>query len=63
MIATLGRWQIGEISKHPEKKAVWICWYRTRGREQPGDGQEDETAVGDFIARQVLEKESLFFEG
>ena len=31
--------------------------------ETPNSEQENETEIGDFIARHVLEKDSVFFEG
>jgi hypothetical protein len=63
MVAVLGRWEIRTESKISASDAVVI---RRRELKQPGippAGPDLELAAGDFIARQVLEKDADFFDG
>jgi len=63
MIATLGRWEIRtNLSKHLGFEAIRISRFEAVEPEVPPDALELEQAAGDFIARHVLERDSLSFE-
>lgn len=64
MIATLGSWEIGtNPSKRLGYDAVRICLSEAAPGDLSPSALELEQAAAEFIARQVLERDSVFFEG
>lgn len=64
MIATLGRWEIGtNASKHLRWDSIWNCRFEALQPEVSPSTLDPEQAAGEFIARHVLERDSVFFEG
>jgi len=59
MVATLVRW---EITTDPDG-AIRISRFEVVEPEASPSMQELEQEAGEFIARQVLEKDTVFFEG
>jgi hypothetical protein len=63
MITIVGTWK---IETNPSKPwgydAIWKCWREAKhavSRNEPDLEQE----VADFVARQVLERDSVLFDG
>ena len=76
MIAKLGTWRIGTNPAQPhgydivrthfwEARTPFPERRRSTGAPSPSDQRDLDAleAAGDFIARQVLDKDSVFFEG
>jgi hypothetical protein len=64
MITTLGTWEIKtNLSKHLGSAAIRICLVAAARPEVSPGALELEQEAGDFIARHVLEKDSVIFEG
>jgi hypothetical protein len=64
MIAKLGRWEIsGCLSGPSGSRAFMICRSEAAQPEVPPNTPDLEQIAGEFIARHVLEKDSVFFEG
>jgi len=64
MIATLGTW---EMKSNPSKRlgsaAIRICFFLVARAEVSPSALELEQEAGDFIARHVLERDSVIHEG
>jgi hypothetical protein len=64
VIATLGKWEIRtKLSKHLRSAGIQICRVEGVPPEVPTIALDLEQAAADFIARHVLERDSVFFEG
>jgi hypothetical protein len=62
MIAVLGRWTIGtNPAKRRGRDVILVRRCEVRAAAQPDP--DLEKVVGEFIARQILEKDSPLFEG
>ena len=63
MLPRLGTWERGtNAAVHLSYDAISKCWLKLE--QSTGSPLQDlERDAGDFIARQVLDRDSIFFEG